>query len=114
MLKNVQYKSIFMGDGLRYVVSATHNGKQCGKLLSLNESKFIHALTNTEKFEYAEKLLNENSLSESRGMSIKLFDVVWVEGSIRHHQRIKAHDEKGAIERVHSRGGSVLSLQQIS
>jgi hypothetical protein len=115
MLKNVQYKSIFMGNGLRYIVSATIDGDKRGKILSINESKFIHALNTKEKYQYAEKMLYEESLNEYRDRQpIKLFDVIWVEGDIRHHQRIKSKDEKGVMERVHSRGGSVVTLQQVN
>ncbi len=115
MLTNVQYKSIFMGECLRYIVSADIDGKNCGKLLSINESNLVHALTDKEKFLLAEKVLDSNNLSEARNRGeIQLFDVVWLEGDIRHHQRIKAHDEKGVMERVHSRGGSVVSLQRVS
>lgn len=115
MLKNVQYKSIFMGNAMRYLVSAFVDGEKRGKLLSINESKFIHTLSNKEKYDYAEKMLIEQNLTEARrGGEIKLYDVIWMEGNIKHHQRIKASDEKGAIERVHSRGGSVVSIQQVS
>lgn len=111
MLKNVEFKSIYMGDGLRYVISGYLGEQKIGKMLSLNESRYIHVLSSKEKFEYAEKLLTP--LTEGRKPGIKLFDVIWMQGTIKHHQRIKAMDEKSAVERVHSRGGSVISLQQV-
>lgn len=111
MLKNVEFKSIYMGDGLRYVISGYLGEQKVGKVLSLNESKFIHVLSSKEKYEYAEKLLNP--LTEARRDRVKLYDVIWSQGDVKHHQRIKAIDEKSAVERVHARGGSIISLQQV-
>lgn len=115
MLRTVEFKSIFMGDGLRYVVNGIleESGEKRGKVLSLNESKTLHVMSTKEKYEYAEKLLFPNQISEGRDRSIKLFDVIWMQGGNKHHQRIKSPDEKGAIERVHSRGGSIVSLTQV-
>jgi hypothetical protein len=114
MLLDVEFKSIYMGDGLRYVVNGImeSTGEKRGKVLSLNESKFIHAMNAKEKCQYAEKLLFP--ITEGRFGTIKLFDVVWLQNGIKHHQRIKASDEKAAVDRVHSRGGSVVTLQQVS
>jgi hypothetical protein len=116
MLKNVEYKSIFMGDSLRYVISANVDGVRTGKLLSVNESKLIHILNNKEKFQYAERILTENKqkISEGRSHTIKLFDVIWTQNGIKHHQRMKSVDERSAVDRVHSRGGSVVSLQMVN
>ena len=112
MLKNVEFKSIFMGDGRRYIVTGYLDDRKVGKTLSLNESKFVHVLSTKEKFEYAEKLLVP--LEEGRRQTLKMFNVVWMEGSIKHHQRVKAPDEKAAVEKIHSRGGSIVSLQEIN
>lgn len=112
---NIQYKSIFMGDGLRYTVSAMNEetGEKFGRLLSLNESKYIHVLSNKDKIEYAKLMLNiDNRLTEAKN-KIKIFDVIWMEGNIKHHQRIKASDERIAVNRIHSRGGAIVSLIQL-
>jgi len=116
MLRTAEFKSIFMGDGLRYVVNGIleSTGEKRGKVLSLNESKTIHVMTTKEKYEYAERLLfPAQQVSEGRDKSIKLFDVVWTQGGVKHHQRMKSSDERGVLDRVHSRGGSVVSLQQV-
>ena len=114
MLKNVEYKSIYMGIGVRYVIEATieETGERRKKFLSLNESKLIPVLTNAEKYEYAERILCP--ITESKKRILKMFDVVWSQNNIKHHQRIKAADERGATERVHSIGGSVISVQEVS
>lgn len=116
MLENVEYKSIFMGDSLRYIISANVDGVRQGKLLSINESKFIHALNNKEKYQYADRMLTEGTkkLTEGRYHTIKLFNVTWMEGAIKHHQRMKAVDERAAVDRVHGRGGSVVSIQSVN
>lgn len=113
MLKNVQYKSIFMGDGLRYVLNAIHEetGEKRGKVLSCNESKLVHIMTSKERFEYAEKILNP--INEVKTASTEYFDLVWTQGGIKHHQRIKAANEKDAIEKIHQKGGSVISISSI-
>lgn len=114
MLKNVEYKSIYMGIGVRYVVEATimETGERRRRLLSLNESKFIPIFSNKEKYEYAERILCP--ITESKTRVLKMYDVVWTENKIKHHQRIKAVDERSATERVHSIGGSVISVQEVS
>lgn len=111
MLKNIEYKSIFMGNGARYVVKASLNGKSVGKVLSLRESKDIPLMSTKEKYEYATRLLDV--ITEEQSV-LKIFDVIWSKDHIKHHQRIRAKNESVIFSKIHNSGGSVITVQELS
>jgi hypothetical protein len=132
MVKNVNYKSIFMGDSMRYLLSANVDGVSKTKVLSLNEGKNVKYYNDAQKIELAENIFGDSKktasklpvaikepvveqaeqLDEKRG-SMKVYRISYTLNNKERGMTVKASSESGAIERIHKMGGNVTSVQVI-